>query len=68
VNYRDPAPSPVEVGATYEVDIEEASREGQGIARLHDCVVFVPNAKPGDYVKVKILRRSQLAADAEILP
>ena len=68
VNYRDPAPSPVEVGATYEVDIEEASREGQGIARLHDCVVFVPNAKPGDHVKVKILRRSQLAADAEILP
>ena len=68
VNYREPPRSTVEEGATYEVDIEESSREGQGIARLHDCVLFVPNAKPGDHVKVKIRRRSQLAADAEIIP
>ena len=68
VNYRDPAPSPIEVGATYEVDIVDASRERQGIARLHDCVVFVPDTQPGDHVTVKIRRRSQLAADAEILP
>lgn len=68
VNYRAPARSLVEVGATYEVDIVDASREGQGIARLHDCVVFVPDTQPGDHVKVKIHRRSQLAADAEILP
>ena len=57
----------VEVGKEYEVTIEEASREGQGIARMQDFVIFVPDAKPGDHVKVKITRISRLAADAEII-
>lgn len=57
----------VEVGKEYEVDIEEASREGQGIARIQDFVIFVPDAKPGDHVKVKVTRISRLAADAEII-
>ena len=68
VNYHAPTASLVQVGATYEVDIEDTSRDGQGIARLHDCVVFVPNTKLGDHVTVTIRRRSQLAADAETLP
>ena len=45
-------PKPVEEGKEYEVDIKEISRRGEGIARIEGFVVFVPNTKVGDHVKV----------------
>jgi predicted RNA-binding protein with TRAM domain len=45
---------PVEQGKEYEVEIKETSRRGDGVARIEGFVVFVPQTKPGDKVKVKI--------------
>jgi predicted RNA-binding protein with TRAM domain len=55
------------MGKEYEVDITETSRQGEGIARIQGFVIFVPNAKPRDHVKIKITRTSQRFANAEIV-
>jgi len=60
-------PCPVEMGKEYEVDIKETSRQGEGIARIQGFVIFVPNAKPGDHLKIKITRIGRSAANAEIV-
>ena len=60
-------PKPVEVGKEYEVDIQETSRRGEGIARIQGLVVFVPNTKPGDHAKIKITRISRRFAEAEVV-
>ena len=58
---------PVELGKEYDVDIEDTSRLGQGIARIQGFVIFVPDTKPGDRVRVKITRMSQRFAEAEVV-
>jgi len=60
-------PKPVEEGKEYDVDIKEISRRGEGIARVEGLVVFVPNTKPGDHVKVKITRVSNRFASGEVI-
>ena len=60
-------PKPVELGKEYDVDIEEISRRGQGIARIQGFVIFVPDTKPNDRVRVKITRISQRFAEAEVV-
>ncbi len=52
--------APVEVGKEYDVKIEDIAREGDGIARVEGFVIFVPQAKVGDQVKIqidKVMRR-----------
>jgi len=61
------APKPVEVGKEYEVDIQEVSRRGEGIARVEGLVIFVPNAKQGQHVKIKVTRISSRFAEAEVI-
>lgn len=46
--------APVKEGMQYEVDIKELSRRGDGLARIEGFVVFVPNTRPGDHVKIQI--------------
>ncbi|MEM2128280.1 MAG: TRAM domain-containing protein [Candidatus Methanomethylicaceae archaeon] len=60
-------PKPVEEGKEYEVDIKEVSRRGEGIARIEGFVVFVPNTKAGDHVKIKISKISNRFATAEVV-
>ena len=60
-------PKPVEIGKEYNVKIEEASRRGEGIARIKGLVTFVPNAKPGENVKIRITRISRRFAEAEVV-
>ncbi|OPY48551.1 MAG: translation initiation factor IF-2 subunit beta [Methanosaeta sp. PtaU1.Bin060] len=53
-------PAPVEVGKEYDVKIEDIAREGDGIARVEGFVIFVPQTKAGDEVKIqidKVMRR-----------
>jgi len=57
-------PKPVEVGEEYEVDIQELSRRGEGIARIKGLVTFIPNTKPGDHLKVRITRIGRRYAEA----
>lgn len=60
-------PKPVELGKEYDVDIQETSRRGEGIARIKGLVTFVPNTKPGDHVKIRITRISRRFAEAELV-
>jgi len=60
-------PKPVETGKEYEVDIQETSRRGEGIARIEGLVTFIPNTKPGDHVKIRITRISRRFAEAEVV-
>lgn len=60
-------PKPVEIGKEYEVDVQETSRRGEGIARIQGLVIFIPNAKQGDHVKIKITRISRRFAEAEVV-
>ena len=47
-------PKPVNIGEEMEVDISELNHKGDGLARVKGYVVFVPNIKEGDNVKIKI--------------
>jgi predicted RNA-binding protein with TRAM domain len=60
-------PKPVEMGKEYDVEIQETSRRGEGIARIKGLVVFVPNTKPGDKVKIRIIRISRRFCEAEVV-
>jgi predicted RNA-binding protein with TRAM domain len=48
--------APVEAGKTYEVEIEDISRQGDGIARVEGFVIFVSETKVGDKVSITIDR------------
>jgi predicted RNA-binding protein with TRAM domain len=51
------APSaPITAGTEYDVKIEDIAREGDGIARIEGFVIFVPDAKVGDEVRITIDR------------
>lgn len=58
---------PVELGEELEVDITEISPKEEGIAKVQGLVVYVPNAKSGDHVKIKITRIDGQTAKAEII-
>ena len=60
-------PKPVEMGKEYDVEILETSRRGDGIARIKGLVCFIPNAKPGDNVRIRITRISRRFAEAEVV-
>ncbi|OYT51861.1 deoxyribonuclease [Candidatus Bathyarchaeota archaeon ex4484_135] len=59
---------PVAVGEEHEVDIVEMSRRGDsGIARIEGLVVFVPGTRPGQHVKIKIIRIGRNYAVAQVI-
>lgn len=60
--------APVSAGDFHDVTIESIAREGDGIARIQGFVIFVPDTKVGDHVKIKIervMRKFAIAALAE---
>lgn len=60
-------PKPVKVGEEYLVEIREISKRGDGIARIEGFVIFVPNTKIGDRVKIIIKRVAARYAVGEII-
>jgi predicted RNA-binding protein with TRAM domain len=58
---------PVELGEELEVDITEMSPKEEGIAKVQGLVVYIPNAKSGDHVKIKVTRIDGQTAKAEII-
>ncbi len=54
-------------GKIYEVEITDLSRDGDGIAKYGNYVVYVPGARKGQSVKVKILKIKKNAAFAEVV-
>jgi predicted RNA-binding protein with TRAM domain len=59
--------SPINVGETYDVTIEDVGRDGDGIARIEGFVVFVPNTKKGDKAKIRVTKVSRKVGFAEIV-
>ncbi len=58
---------PVELGEELEVDITELSPKNEGIAKIQGFMIHIPDAKPGDHVKIKITRVGEKTANAEII-
>lgn len=48
--------APIKVGDEIDVSIEAKGAQGDGIAKVKGFVVFVPNTKQGDNVRVKITK------------
>jgi predicted RNA-binding protein with TRAM domain len=64
--YGNESSAPVKEGETYDVKIEDTAREGDGIARIEGFVIFVPNTKVGDEVKIKVTKVMRRFAIAEV--
>jgi predicted RNA-binding protein with TRAM domain len=62
-----PTNVPVEEGKVYEAKIEDIGREGDGLARIQNFVVFVPGTKVGDAVKIRITKVHRRMAFGEVL-
>src|SRR2546428_558066 len=62
-----PSNVPVEEGKVYEAKIEDIGREGDGLARIANFVVFVPGTKIGDEVKIKITKVHRRMAFGEVV-
>lgn len=58
---------PVEEGETYDVTIEDIGKEGDGVAKIENFVVFVPDTKVDDEVKIKINKVLQTMAFGEVV-
>ena len=59
--------APVTVGEIYEVGINAVGGKGDGIAKVKGFVLFVPNTKKGDYVKVKVTKVLANVGFAEVV-
>ena len=60
-------PSPVEEGKIYDAKIEDMGREGDGLARIENFVVFVPGTKVGDKVRIRITKVLRRMAIGEVV-
>ncbi len=45
---------PVIVGKEYDVEITQVGSKGDGIARIKNFVIFIPNTKEGEKCRIKI--------------
>ena len=67
-NDRDFRPkfAPVKVGDELDVSIEAVGEKGDGIAKKDGFVLFVPNTKKGDQVKIRVTRVLRNVGFAEV--
>jgi len=56
---------PVKIGEEYDVEIKEVGSKGDGIARVKNFVIFVPNTKKGEKCKIRISQVSRRFAVGE---
>jgi len=59
--------SPVQVGDEIDVKIEAVGEKGDGIAKKDGFVLFVPNTKEGDEVKIKVTKVLRRVGFAEVV-
>ncbi len=58
----------VKLGEVYVASIEEISKRGDsGIAQINGIIVFVPNTKPGDKIRLKITKLGTGYAEGEVM-
>ena len=58
---------PVGLGEELEVEITELSPKGEGIAKSQGYVIYVADTKPGDRVKIRVIRITEKAAIAQVI-
>ncbi len=58
---------PVKEGETYDVAIEDIGKEGDGVAKIENFVVFIPDTKVGDEVEIKITKVLRTLAFGEVV-
>ena len=58
---------PVELGEELEVEISELSPKGEGIAKNQGFVIYVADTKPGDRVRIKVVRLTEKAANGQVV-
>ncbi len=59
--------APVNVGDEIDLKIEAVGEKGDGIAKVKGFVIFVPNAKQGEEVKVRITKVLRKVGFGEIV-
>lgn len=57
--------APVEVGEEIDVVIDDIGSRGDGIARIQSYLIFVPKARVGERLRVKIVNTGRRFALAE---
>src|SRR3989339_727430 len=62
-----PRDAPVKVGDEIEVTIEAVGEKGDGVAKKDGFVLFVPNTKQGDKVKIRVTRVLRKVGFAEVV-
>jgi predicted RNA-binding protein with TRAM domain len=65
--FRSFTPAPVKEGQEVDVKIEALGEKGDGIAKVDGFVLFIPNTKVGDEVRVKITRVLRKVGFAEVV-
>lgn len=58
---------PVKVGEELEVTIEAVGEKGDGLAKKNGFVLFVPNVKEGQHVKVRVTKVLRKVGFAEVI-
>ncbi len=59
--------APVKVGDEVNVKIEAVGEKGDGVAKVKGFVIFVPNTREGDEVKIRITRVLRKVGFGEVL-
>ncbi|MBI2142510.1 TRAM domain-containing protein [Candidatus Woesearchaeota archaeon] len=59
--------APVRVGDEMDVTIEAVGEKGDGVAKKEGFVLFVPNTKKGDKVKIRVSRVLRSVGFAEVV-
>ena len=64
---RQARPAPIKEGEEHNVTIEAMGRKGDGIAKIQGFTVFVPGAKTGENVRVRITSIRESSALATVV-
>lgn len=59
--------APVKVGEELEVTIEAVGEKGDGIAKKNGFVLFVPNVKEGQKVRIRVTKVLRKVGFAEVV-
>ena len=59
--------APVKVGDELDVKIEAVGEKGDGVAKKDGSVLFVPNTKEGDEVRVRVTKVLRRVGFAEVV-
>ena len=59
--------APVQVGEELDVTIEAVGEKGDGLAKKKGFVLFVPNTKAGQHVKIRVTKVLRKLGFAEVI-